>query len=266
MMKKLSKKEMQTRMLKMVCYIDNICRSNNIKYSLIGGTLIGAVREGGFLDWDDDIDIILNHDDYEKLLKILKKEKNSNYMILYPGVDESYYYPFLKLIDSNTILQEEKALDINNYGLFIDIFEYNNFPNNKVVQYLYIFKLWLIERIFYWPQFLTEKSNIKFYKIRRFIARQFELKKVLNTYIKIHRKYNNNNKCKYIYSNWPVYNYKKAIQKKSNFVEFQDIIFEGKKLMVSKTYDELLKTTFGDYMIPPTKENQIDHDLNVYLK
>ena len=265
-MKKLSKKEMQTRMLKMVCYVDEICRLNNLKYSLIGGTLIGAVREGGFLKWDDDIDIILNHNDYEKLLNILKNDNNKDYNVLYPGVDDSYYFPFIKLIDNNTTLHEEKALEINNYGLFIDIFEYNNFPNNKIIQYLYIFRLWLLERVFYWPQFLTEKSNIKFYKIRKLIASRFKLKKVLNKYMKIHRKYNKNDNCKYIYSNWPVYNYKKEIQKKSNFIEFQDVVFEGKKLMVTKDYDQVLKTTFGDYMIPPKIEDQKDHNLKVYLK
>ena len=77
-MKKISIKEQQLLLIEMLDYITKICDKNNINYSLIGGSLIGAIRHKGMIPWDDDIDIILMPNEYEKLIDILKK-KNDKY-------------------------------------------------------------------------------------------------------------------------------------------------------------------------------------------
>ena len=72
MKKEITIDEQKKILIKILAYVDNICRKNNIKYSLIGGSLIGAIRHNGFIPWDDDIDIILMPKEYKKLICALK--------------------------------------------------------------------------------------------------------------------------------------------------------------------------------------------------
>ena len=74
-MKELTSKEHKETLIKMLDFINKICVKNNINYTLIGGSLIGAVRHKGIIPWDDDIDIGLLHDDYVKLLELLRKNE-----------------------------------------------------------------------------------------------------------------------------------------------------------------------------------------------
>ena len=130
-------------MLDILIYIDNICRKNNIKYSLIGGSLIGAIRHKGFIPWDDDIDIILDYKNYKRLLNILRKDKNELYEIYIPGEKDNYPTHITKLINKKTIIREKGGYldDILDYGLFVDIFCYVNIPNNKFLQKIFYYKL-----------------------------------------------------------------------------------------------------------------------------
>ena len=82
-MKKMSIEEQRQVMVEILKYFDTLCRKNNIKYSLIGGTLIGAIRNKGIIPWDDDIDIILDKENYKKIIDILKHDNNSKYILLF---------------------------------------------------------------------------------------------------------------------------------------------------------------------------------------
>ena len=92
-MKKMTEKECKKVMLDILDYIDKICRKNNIKYSLFCGSLIGAIRHKGIIPWDDDIDIILLKEEYDKLVKILEKE-NAYYKIISYENTNGYYAPY----------------------------------------------------------------------------------------------------------------------------------------------------------------------------
>lgn len=84
-MQKLTLKEVQAKAVEILVYIDNICRSNNLHYTLFYGTLIGVERHKGFIPWDDDIDIVMPRPDYELLIKILKTILTINYFLLKHG-------------------------------------------------------------------------------------------------------------------------------------------------------------------------------------
>ena len=100
--------EIHPLLLNMLSYIDKVCRENDIKYSLIGGTLLGAIRHNGFIPWDDDIDIILDYNNYKKLINILKNKKDDKYEVLIPGESHGYPLQFAKLIDKRNILKADK--------------------------------------------------------------------------------------------------------------------------------------------------------------
>lgn len=114
----------QLRMLDMLIYIDSVCQNNNIKYWLSSGTCLGAVRHGGFIPWDDDVDIELLKDDYDRLIKILRENENDEFVVQTHHDDPNYIMDFGKLRDKTTKVNEVFGIDnlYKHQGLFVDIF------------------------------------------------------------------------------------------------------------------------------------------------
>ena len=121
--------ELQKIELEILKYIDKVCKENNLTYFLAYGTLIGAIRHKGFIPWDDDVDIQMPRDDYNKLCDILKEE-NGRYKLLDHKEGLGYIYPFAKVIDSNTRLIETGLTETVNMGVYIDIFPIDGTPND----------------------------------------------------------------------------------------------------------------------------------------
>lgn len=117
-------RKQQLRMLEMLQYIDFVCKKHNIRYWLCSGTLLGAVRHGGFIPWDDDVDIEMLREDYKRLIEILKKDIDSRYALQTHSTDANYLYPYAKLRDLHSTLKEGHSMDesYRYHGIFIDIF------------------------------------------------------------------------------------------------------------------------------------------------
>ena len=109
---------------------DNLCRRNGIKYSLAYGTLIGAVRHKGYIPWDDDIDVIMLRDEYEKFVKIANKLKREHTFI---SLDTNTLYsaPLAKIYNNTTVLKETKHRDLIDIGVYIDVFVFDYVPEIK---------------------------------------------------------------------------------------------------------------------------------------
>lgn len=114
----------QRRMLEMLLELDRICRKHDIPYFLYGGTLLGAVRHGGFIPWDDDLDVALMRSDYLRLLKVLPAELPGYLALQTADTDPNYFYLIDKVRDRRTYLQECCAYEevFRERGVYIDIF------------------------------------------------------------------------------------------------------------------------------------------------
>lgn len=114
----------QMRMLEMLKYIDRICRENNINYWLSSGTCLGAVRHGGFIPWDDDVDIEMLATDYERLRGIITNTPDAPYSWHDSLNDSKFYFPFAKLRDKKSSIMENNPWNeyYNQHGIYIDIF------------------------------------------------------------------------------------------------------------------------------------------------
>ena len=106
--------------LEILEYVDKICKENNIQYSLAYGTMLGAVRHKGFIPWDDDIDILLKREEYEKLLRILYSKTDEKYQV-FSLKDEGYWYSYAKVTDTRTIIVEKNDRNMKEC-VYIDIF------------------------------------------------------------------------------------------------------------------------------------------------
>lgn len=120
----------QMRMMELLLALDAICRRHNIKYWLIGGTLLGAARHKGFIPWDDDMDVQMFRDDYLRLLNILQQELPATMAIQCRQTDRNYFFQYAKLRDRRSLLDESTGYDrvFKERGIYIDIFPIDRHP------------------------------------------------------------------------------------------------------------------------------------------
>ena len=126
MEKKLTVDDARKVELGILKYIDSVCRSNNIPYCLDYGTLLGAIRHKGFIPWDDDIDISMKRDDYERFVELMQSNTPSQYRLLTDKTCEGYYYEYGKMVDTSTRLVETDIMEIPEMGVWVDIFPKDN--------------------------------------------------------------------------------------------------------------------------------------------
>lgn len=266
----LSRDECKQILLDMFKYFDKLCRDNNINYTLEGGSLIGAIRHKGMIPWDDDIDIALTIENYRKLLDVIKKtDNNGSYKFFIPGETKNYPFPFLKLINTDTFCQEENMIgEIDNYGLFIDIFCLNYAPNDeeerrKFFKKILFYNNSLVRRKLNYDNPNFKKKCLRFAKntyitifgYKRMLKR---LQTLFNTY--------SDTPTDYVMTCNPIYSIEREILKSSYFKEYTDVDFEDIKAMATKDYDEMLRNAFGDYMQLPPEDKRVSHGLKAWIK
>lgn len=245
----------QLRMLEMLKYIDSVCRKHDIKYWLCSGTLLGAVRHGGFIPWDDDVDIEMLREDYVKLIKILKREKNSKYAVQTYQNDICYVSPFAKLRDKYSIIEGKGDRDYKYRGCSVDLFpmEYNTRKGQLFTSY--------IQKKFLYPLALTnivpKWMKVMVLPILKFI--------IINLIYSSCRVYNNLfTSKKELCHTYGVGFFKR--RKVENIFPLKRILFENVLLPVPGNYNAYLQDIYGkNFMEIPSEEKRITHELKISL-
>ena len=149
MMKKLIEgKELKSVILNTLLRFDEFCKERDIKYTIAYGTALGAIRHKGFIPWDDDLDFGFTRDNYEKFIATAKKNLSSEFFLQTWDSDREYGYAFPKIRKKGTISQERIAQDSDaNCGIFIDLFPYDNLPNDKNKRRKLITKLTFLKKL-----------------------------------------------------------------------------------------------------------------------
>lgn len=260
-MNTLSLEEIQGISLDIMKDIDRVCRKHGLKYTGIGGTLIGAVRHHGFIPWDDDIDIFMPRSDYEKFTKIYPRECAEKYRLFSFENDKDYYYSFLKVCDKTTQVEEPYKPIISGLGVFVDIFPIDNLcRKNYNLKQRYL--RYLIMKIQVSLCFESPKKYRTYIKkiIRPFFAPR-NYKYYLNKLQNFSKRENDNSNADYsgCFSNGDNFMYDKKV-----FETYIDLDFEDMKMMCIKEYDTFLKKIFGDYMIIPPENERVSHCIKAY--
>lgn len=248
--------------LRIVNEINQICLRNDIKYSMIGGTLIGAVRHHGFIPWDDDIDLMMERSEYERFLSIAEKELSEEFYIADYEHTPSIGEPFTKVMMKNTVMKECFTGSSNApAGIFVDIFPVDNAPKSPILKTIQRYKNYSLRKK------ILIKSNYHFGKtgVKKIIydalgKLTFESKSdLVGKYRNNQTKYNCRDTAEYV-SLCGAYDYNRETLPKQWLSEYIFLEFEGQKLMAFKDYDKILRHYFGDYMkLPPENERICRH-------
>ena len=266
-MRRMSLAEVKNTEFEILKFIDKICKSNDIAYSVDGGTLLGAVRHKGFIPWDDDIDVIMVRDQYEKFIKIISGI-SSRYKGLSCYNNKTCFYPFVKICDSRTALTEYGVLSIKNYGIYVDIFPIDAIPSTGLCSSIYLKSITFLKYLIgiragsSMPKNIFKRQIWKVFKAVFDIIPINKLGKILNEFSQVY----NNVGTKYSGNNVWGADYCKVIPNEY-FSRFIDLTFENYTVKGLAEYDFYLKVLYGDYMKLPPKEKQIsNHNFVAYFK
>ena len=255
--KKLDIDEIKEVELGVMEYIHNICKEKGINYSLAYGSLLGAVRHKGFIPWDDDLDIALKRDEYDKLYQAILEDNNSIYKIVSWENDSRYPYPFYRVYDSRTVYENNYIQNDIELGICVDVFPFDDYKDvNKEITKLDMYRRLSVYTLY---GIRNKEAGIKNI-VRYLMLVVFRLTRVKTWNKKL-------NDCSKAPVDGEYIDYlmesKKYITKldAKALDEVVECKFEDRVYNIPKDYDHILTTIYGsDYMEIPSLEKRIQHD------
>lgn len=256
--------------------IAQICKENNLRYYLGGGTLLGAIRHGGFIPWDDDIDIVMYRDDLERLESILLDNYNEKYFVQNFETDNKYTR-YITKVRLNGTRQVSKGLENvqMHKGIYLDIFPLDRVQSSdslglrlrgKIIRYLFAYKT-----LRFIPDKNTTPEKKFLIKILHPISHLIP-DKIINWFFDFICTMSENEKCKFTTNFASGYGWKRQLVENSVYGKGVYKRFEDGEYLVPFNYDKLLTQLYGDYMqIPPLEKRKsghiiVDIDIGKYEK
>lgn len=250
--------------------IKRVCAEKKINFFLDSGTLLGAVRHKGMIPWDDDIDLGMLREDYEKFADIASA-LDDRFFYQSWNSDTNYGLPYAKVRKKNTHFVERANMGSGqNDGIFVDIFPYDNYPDSRVKRVIYRQTLYLISKLLLskcdyvvWMKDNGKKNSFKkaIYSILKGVSKIFSKKQLIFWYNKIVTMCNKKDTDYYVPQAGDG-QYKRWILPKKCFESFIELEFENELYPCPQNYDLYLKTFYGDYMtLPPLEERISKHNV-----
>ena len=268
-MRKIELEELKSIQLDIVEAFHNFCAENNIKYSLACGSLLGAIRHDGYIPWDDDIDVYLERDDYNKLLNLFPEVYKDTYKLIHLKNSNSWNMPYAKLYDKRTLMLEDVECWIP-IGVNIDVFPLDKVPQDETEWNKFNKKRIFLRDIIRYKATRPRKRNSFLKNIGAFftmiafffITRHFHAK-VVNWYA---QRYNKKENATRLFECIQGIFQKKPFDR-NNFSKSVLHKFEDRELCVMEGYDDCLTCGFGNYMsLPPIEKRVSHHSFKAYWK
>ncbi|MBU5436821.1 LicD family protein [Tissierella sp. MSJ-40] len=249
-------KDVQTKILETMKFIDRICRENDIVYYIMGGTALGAVRHSGFIPWDDDLDIFMTPSNYERFKTVFNQIESDKFVLQeWKIVDNYLEYAKVRMNGTTFIEKAFKNRKDMHHGIYVDIMILHKCPNKLLIQ----------KTVYYASKYVTIvalsqrnwEPKTKFQKVVLRVLKLLPNKLISRQCYKLIYKYDSlKNDFVYCYFITKV-NFKQGIFEISMFGKPIDIQFEDTVLMGPSDIKKYLKYRYGNYMKLPSVEEQM---------
>ena len=255
-------RQLQLKELESLTYFEEFCKKHELRWYLLGGCVIGAVRHGGFIPWDDDVDIIMPRRDYERMLRLWKQEESSERFLMLKTDGEVFTgNSFATLIDTSATMVKENQQDIDvPHGIVTDIFPMDGCPDKKLQRYLQYYHAMMYS--LYITEVVPTKHGALMKAVCSVLLKLVPSRERRTKIWKKHEKkmtryaFNTHKKCTelcagphYMLNEYPQEAFAKAVYHE----------FEGLSMPLPQGYDAYLKMAFGEYMELPPEDKQVPH-------
>lgn len=271
--RKMSLRELQLLQLNAMKEIHTVCVKNNITYYIIAGTLLGAVRHGGFIPWDDDIDIAMMRNDFEKFKSIFSKEFDiEKYFLQHYGTDVDFRPALMRVCIKGTILDLPSEYHLKNCkNSYLDIFPLDNVPDDMNYRRKQVKDMRNIAKIIKLKLYRFYEENSVFKKKAKqlisFFLSIYPLKFLQKNIVNIMTRYDNE-KTKCVASMASQYSYFKQTMDRRIYGNPILVKFEDTFLFAPENKEKYLIQLYGeDYMkIPPLNKQRTPQDVYILKK
>lgn len=246
-----------------------ICNENDIKYTMLGGAMLGAIRHQGFIPWDDDMDFGLIRSDYEKLYQILLN--HSDLKVLSYKKENTHDYPF-KIVDTSVQLKSKNYEKETEKYAWIDIFPLDGMPSNRILQQIHKLRLLKDRALLKLSQLSTgvaisNPNRTNFEKIVITSGKFIRIDRVLNEQklmvnLDRHLRLYNTDTSKYLVNFMGAYKFKEMFPSYV-YKDCKDFVFENVVFSGMKNYDQYLRGMYGNYMQLPKAKDRDKHKIEI---
>ena len=249
--------------------IDRICKKYKINYTLDSGTLLGAIRHGGFIPWDDDADIAMTRSNFEAFRRIVKRELSDKLEFIMPNEFKNgkVFYDFTPRIIYKPSARHKKNDKRDPYEgklnhLWVDIFIIDKLPKSKLLQRLTLFSQKLI---YLFSMGHRKKLDLKKYKgsmkiavsVFSIIGKIISMKYLFRLQDRLSKLFYKSRKSSTLYYSNYQPDYIDIKVNKNWYEKYLNIKFEDTVLSIIDEYDSVLQLVYGDYMTPPPKADRV---------
>lgn len=255
-------------------FFDSFCKEHSIKYWLCAGTLLGAIRHKGFIPWDDDIDVMLLREDYNRLCSEFTND--GRYQFLHSGNTKDFPYAFGKLSDTLTIKEEPLRVKYQKIGIDVDVFPIDNFPDDMQSARRMCHDIereqWKMTFVFSrygkgrnWTRTIGRYFVTAFWHLADHLG-LVSVERIISRIQAISQQYNNDETgyCGVItLAHYDI----KEMHKRAVFSSTVNVDFEEHQFPAPIGYHDYLTDLYGDYMmLPPEAQRNTHHSFKAYWK
>lgn len=256
-------RRLQEAELEILIEVDRICRKNHIHYSLTGGTLLGAVRHGGFIPWDDDADISMLRSEYRKFQQACRTDLDTE-RFYFQDIEHTpgYRWGYGKVRRKDSIFlregQEEMPYE---QGIFLDVFPRDGVPDGPFLRKLHTFFCFAVRKMM-WSAVGRKSADTRIQRCVYQILYWLTRKHMVDFY-KCLQRCSNRKKTEYVRTlTFPLPNHLKGYRREW-YRSYRKVAFEGHSFQAQASYQEWLTWEFGDYQKLPPIEKRKTHPVTI---